>query len=250
MRYWHPMAMETALAVKEFNPDSIILLPLYPQFSSTTTASSVRQWTKVCGQVGLSAPTRTICCYPIEVGFIGRSAALVREAYERASAHGKPRILFSAHGLPESVVKSGDPYQWQVEQTSAAIVQAMAMEDLDWVTCYQSRVGPLEWIKPATEDEIKRAGDDGVPLVIYPLAFVSEHSETLVELDIEYRELAEEHHVPAYERARTVDDDEDFIAGLADLVREALQRAPGVTASQTGARLCPGNWKDCPADAA
>ncbi|MEM8916828.1 MAG: ferrochelatase, partial [Pseudomonadota bacterium] len=136
------------------------------------------------------------------------------------------------------------------EQTSAAIVQAMAMEDLDWVTCYQSRVGPLEWIKPATEDEIKRAGDDGVPLVIYPLAFVSEHSETLVELDIEYRELAEEHNVPAYERARTVDDDEDFIAGLADLVREALQRAPGVTASQTGARLCPGNWKDCPADAA
>ncbi len=247
MRYWHPMSLETALAVQEFGPDSVVLLPLYPQYSSTTSASSIRLWHKTCQQIGLSVPTRTVCCYPLEKGFIAESARLVAEGFEKAAAHGKPRILFSAHGLPESVVKDGDPYQWQVEQTSEKIVEALGIDGLDWISCYQSRVGPLEWIKPSTDDEIKRAGADGVPVVVYPLAFVSEHSETLVELDIEYRELAEDHHVPHYERIRTVDAGAHFIGGLAELVHGALSRPEGISTSHTGERLCPNSWSNCPA---
>lgn len=247
MRYWHPMSLETALAVHDFAPDTIVLLPLYPQFSSTTTASSVRVWHEACRSIGLDVPTRSICCYPLKQGFVERSADLVRDGYQRALASGgkPPRLLFTAHGLPERIVESGDPYQWQVEQTSAAIVERLGMDDLDWVTCYQSRVGPLEWIKPSTEDEIRRGGGDGVPLVVYPLSFVSEHSETLVELDLEYGELARESGVPHYERVATVDDHPDFIAALAGLIRDSLHRPTG-TVGPHGARLCPARWSNCP----
>ena len=123
-------------------------------------------------------------------------------------------MLFSAHGLPESVVRDGDPYQWQCEQTALAIVGKLGISDLDWTCSYQSRVGPLKWIGPATGDEIKRAGRDGVPLVVFPSAFVSEHSETLVELDIEYRDLADRCGVPIYERVQSVSDDPVFIEGF------------------------------------
>ena len=249
MRYWHPMSLETAMAVQEFGADEIMILPLYPQFSSTTTASSMRVWGEACRMIGLDRPTTTLCCYPLERNFVDLSARLVREGYEKLAGGGtRPRVLFTAHGLPESVVKGGDPYQWQVEATSQAIVERLGIEGLDWVTCYQSRVGPLEWIKPSTEEEVQRAGEENVPLVVYPLSFVSEHSETLVELDIEYRELAEEVGVPGYERVGTVADHPDFIAGLARLVREALARPPGVT-GPGGTRLCPGKWTDCPAAA-
>lgn len=251
MRYWHPMSLETALQVQDFAPDDIVLLPLYPQFSSTTTASSAREWAKACTTIGLKVPTRTICCYPLEQGFIDRSAALVAEGYAKACAGGSrpPRVLFTAHGLPETVVKAGDPYQWQVEATGRAIADKLDIDGLDWVSCYQSRVGPLEWIKPSTEDEIRRAGADGVPLVLYPLAFVSEHSETLVELDIEYRELATENGVPHYERVGTVDDHPDFIGGLARLVRDCLRETKAGSTSPIGRRFCPAKWTDCPAAA-
>lgn len=253
MRYWHPMAMETAAEVEAWKPDRVILLPLYPQYSTTTTASSARVWRQAARQVGLTAPERLICCYPWQDGFIQAVAALVRPAYEAAARHGTPRVLFSAHGLPEKIVKDGDPYQWQCERTNKALVDALGIDNLDWTGCYQSRVGPLQWIGPATEDEIKRAGADGVPLVVVPMAFVSEHSETLVELDIEYRELAAEHGVPAYHRVPTVDARAGFIGGLADLVDEALglaeSQGDGV-APMGGERLCPGDWRDCPCRAA
>jgi hypothetical protein len=109
-------------------------------------------------------------------------------------------VLFSAHGLPERVIKAGDPYQSQVEQTAKAIVHALG-GDLDWSVCYQSRVGPLKWIGPSTDAEITRAGADKVAVVLYPLIFVSEHSETLVELDIEYRHLPSRRRAELHPRA-------------------------------------------------
>src|SRR5205823_13097656 len=114
------------------------------------------------------------------------------------------RLLLTAHGLPMKIVRSGDPYPSQVEQTAAAIAKALAKPGLDWRVCYQSRVGPLRWIEPATDEEIKRAGREGVPLIVAPISFVSEHSETLVELDLDYRDLAEASGVPAYYRVATV----------------------------------------------
>ena len=245
MRYWHPMAIETAVAVEEYLPDEIILLPLYPQFSTTTTASSVRAWEEACRFISLSVPTKLVCCYPWQRGFVVAAACRIRAGYGRIAAHGTPRILFSAHGLPESVVRAGDPYQWQCEQTAAAIATEMAIPDLDWTCSYQSRVGPMKWIGPSTDEEIKRAGREGVPLVLFPSAFVSEHSETLVELDVEYRELAERSGVPAYERVQTVSDDPVFIEGLAGVVRRAVESSASA-AGNNGNRNCPDGWIGCP----
>jgi ferrochelatase len=130
------------------------------------------------------------------------------------------RVLFSAHGLPEKVIERGDPYQSQVEETASAIAEHL--NGADWSVCYQSRVGPLKWIGPSTDAEIRRAAADGKSIVLYPLSFVSEHSETLVELDIEYRHLAEQAGVPRYIRVPTVGTHPQFIHGLANLVQAAL----------------------------
>ncbi len=221
MRYWHPFSDGAAQAVKAYGPDKIVLLPLYPQYSTTTTASSFQDWERAAKRMGLTAPTARICCYPAENGFVAAMAARIRAALAEARGDTGTRLLLSAHGLPKKVIANGDPYQRQVEQSAAAIVAALNIPDLDWQVCYQSRVGPLEWIGPATDDEIRRAGADGKNLIVAPLAFVSEHSETLVELDIEYRKLAEEAGVPDYRRVPAVNVHPDFIAGLAGLVRRA-----------------------------
>ncbi|MCW5729589.1 MAG: ferrochelatase [Alphaproteobacteria bacterium] len=244
MRYWHPLAGETARAVREWGAERLVLLPLYPQYSTTTSASSLADWKKAAEAAGLDLPTRAICCYSTEAGLVEAQAALIRPALAAASAKGRPRLLFSAHGLPQKVVDGGDPYQWQVERTAAKVADALAMPDLDWLVCYQSRVGPLKWIGPSTEAEIERAGRDGVPLVVVPIAFVSEHSETLVELDIEYAEKAHAAGVPAYHRVPALGTTAPFIAGLARLVREALARDTGI-AADGGRRLCPASCRRC-----
>lgn len=254
MRYWHPMSPEAVASVKRYNPDKIILLPLYPQFSTTTTGSSINDWLKQARKVGLTAPTVEVCCYPRESGWVTAQAKLTAKTYQMATTDlkqdaKKPRVLFSAHGLPKKVIEKGDPYQWQVEQTSAAVAQELNIDNLDWVVCYQSRVGPLEWIGPSTEDEIARAGKDDTPLIVVPIAFVSEHSETLVELDIEYGELAEEAGVPAYHRVPAVGTHPDFISAIGSLVRRATQHDAseyGTCISGEGGRLCPSSHSECP----
>ena len=156
MRYWHPMTEAVVRSVKRFAPDRIVLLPLYPQFSTTTTASSFKEWNDTAR---FTVPTKTIESYPTEPGFIAASVELVRQGLAEAGA-GPRRVLFSAHGLPERVIKAGDPYQTQVEQTAKAI--AAGLGEVDWSICYQSRVGPLKWIGPSTDAEIRRAGADKV----------------------------------------------------------------------------------------
>lgn len=235
MRYWHPMSDAVARAVREFDPATVVLLPLYPQFSTTTTGSSVRVWREAAAAAGLEAPTRLVCCYPSAAGFVAAAAELVRGALDEAGPGA--RVLFSAHGLPKRIVAKGDPYQEQVERTAAAIAAAAELAPGSWVVCYQSRVGPLEWIGPATDAEVRRAGADRVPVVMAPIAFVSEHSETLVELDIEYRRLATASGVPRYVRVPTVGTHPRFIDALAGLVRDALND-DRATRSEIGGRLC------------
>jgi ferrochelatase len=222
MRYWHPTSAEAAQKVKEWRADDIVCLPLYPQFSTTTTASSVRAWRRAMAREGLERPTRTICCYPDEKGFVDAMVELIRPALAEAHRFGKaPRLLLTAHGLPQRVVRAGDPYPRQVALSAAAVVDALAQPELDWRICYQSRVGPLKWIGPATEAEIRCAGKDRVPLVVAPIAFVSEHSETLVELDQDYRRLAQGCGVPLYIRVPTVGTAPSFVGALATLVHRA-----------------------------
>lgn len=245
MRYWHPFAYETAAEVKSYGPDHVILLPLYPQFSTTTSGSSLGDWARAAVRVGLEAPTSAICCYPREAGFVDEVVEKLRAALAERQGGEKPRVLFSAHGLPKKVVAGGDPYQWQVEESVKAVVEALSEPDLDYQICYQSRVGPLAWIGPSTDEEISRAGRDKVPVIVVPIAFVSEHSETLVELDIEYARLAEASGVPGYRRVGTVADGPHFIGGLARLVRDAEERGVALSAGE-GGRICPDSCVRCP----
>ena len=155
MRYWHPMTEAVVRSVKRFAPDRIVLLPLYPQFSTTTTDSSVKAWKAAAAAAKLVVPTQTVCCYPDEPGFIAASVDLLKQGLAETGTR-PTRVLFSAHGLPEKVIKAGDPYQAQVERTAKAIADRIG--GLDWSVCYQSRVGPLKWIGPPTDGEIRRAG--------------------------------------------------------------------------------------------
>ena len=223
MRYWHPMSAQTASEVAEWGAEEIVCLPLYPQFSTTTTASSLAAWRTAAAQLGLDQPSRMVCCYPREPGLIEAIAGLVLPALDAAAQSGTaPRLLLTAHGLPKRIVRAGDPYPDQVEQTAAAVAAALSRPELDWRVCYQSRVGPLEWIGPASDAEIARAGKDRVPIVVAPISFVSEHSETLVELDIDYRHVAEASGVLSYYRVATVGVEPAFIGALAALVNRAL----------------------------
>ena len=245
MRYWHPMAEAVVAAVRDYDPDEIVLLPLYPQFSTTTTASSLADWYRAAAKAGLTATTRAVCCYPTEPGLMAAHAHLIRQALAQVPAGQRCRLLFSAHGLPRKIVKSGDPYQMQVERSVEGVLRELGIADIDWAICYQSRVGPLAWIGPSVEMEIDRAARDGVALVVDPIAFVSEHSETLVELDIEYRAMAESRGVPGYIRVPTVTAESAFIDGLADLVGQLGSRH-GRLQSQAGRRTCAAEWGGCP----
>jgi ferrochelatase len=144
------------------------------------------------------------------------------------------------------VVKGGDPYQFQCEQTAAAVVASLGVQNLDWTMCYQSRVGPLKWIGPSTDEEIRRAGLDKVPLIVAPIAFVSEHSETLVEIEIDYRKLAQDVGVPYFERIPTVAAGTYFIGALADLVAKASAKGSFSCTSGAGTRICPTTATCCP----
>lgn len=241
MRYWSPLSEEAATAVKAWAPDDIVLVPLYPQASTTTTGSSLVAWWNAAAAIGLVAPTRALCCYPEEPGFIAGIATEVRHALREWPQNEPKRLLLSAHGLPRKIIATGDPYQWQVEQSAGALRRALAEPGLDSVVCYQSRVGPLAWLGPATDDEIRRAGAEKVGVIVVPLAFVSEHSETLVELDFDYRHLAESVGVPRYRRVSTVGVVDSFVAALARLVKHA-QSGP---CPAGGKRLCPRELRRC-----
>ncbi|MEQ9150977.1 MAG: ferrochelatase [Parvibaculum sp.] len=238
MRYWRPFADEAARAAKEWGATEVVLLPLYPQYSTTTTESSLKDWERAAAKAGLAVPAKAVCCYPAEEGFVAGYAALLAKAIGDAGGHEGFRVLFSAHGLPKKVIEQGDPYQAQVEQSCSAIVAKLGIDDLDWVTCYQSRVGPLEWIGPATDDEIRRAGAEGKSLIVLPVAFVSEHSETLVELDKEYGHLAKEAGVPSYIRVPALGTEPAFIEGLARLVREAQARETILCPEDAAGHVC------------
>ncbi len=268
MRYWHPMAEKVVQDVKKYAPEKIILLPLYPQFSTTTTRSSFEAWDKATSLADLDVPTSGLCCYPLNNGFIKASAENIKTVYSQAQndGHNNPRILFSAHGLPEKIIRDGDPYQWQCEQAAEKIVAALNVilndsegshatkpgdssaspqndnKEIDWQICYQSRVGRLKWITPSLDEALEKAAHDNKAVIIYPHAFTQEHVETLVELDIEYKHMAAKLGISGYYRAQTVGTHEDFIDGLAELVRQNLDKE-GIHAENDN--LCPGNFKQC-----
>ncbi len=247
MRYWHPMAAHVVEQVQNWQADQIILLPLYPQFSCTTTGSSFKNWQHHAIKQRLNTPTIYINHYNIHEDFINAHVELLQAAYIKAVNYGNPNILFSAHGLPQKVIDAGDPYQQQVEQSAHAIIaqlknklaiydngilkqQAIASsrqqiinhaDSLNYTVCYQSKIGPMQWLRPSLDEAIIASCQNKQPVIVVPISFVSEHSETLVELDIEYRKFAQKYGCVFYERVPALGTNHNYIKALAKLCYEA-----------------------------
>jgi ferrochelatase len=239
MRYWHPLVPEVVQKVRSYDPEEVVLVPLYPQFSTTTTGSFVKCWEAEVRHQGWQVPTKSICCYPTEADFIAAHVSLIQTVTDPLNPS-RYRLLFSAHGLPERIIQAGDSYQWQVEQTAAAVVAQLNLPGLDWQICYQSRVGPLKWIGPSTEAELERAIQDQKDVVLVPIAFVSDHSETLVELDIQYRQHVIDSGRNFY-RVPTLGVSGAYIDALKALIIKAHDDPRPVQGSG-----CPEKFGDCP----
>jgi len=242
MRCWHPRASKTVKMVKDFNPSEIVLLPLYPQYSAATSGSSILEWKEIAKKNNLNINTSIICCYPEEDKFIKAHTELIRKKIEGINNF---KLIFSAHGLPEKNIKNGDPYQWQVEQSVKKIMERINDINIDYVLSYQSRVGPLKWIGPSTEGVIVENSKKGKHLVIVPIAFVSEHSETLVELDIEYEKLARKNGCKNYTRIKALGINEYFIESLSDLIlhKDHYKFKDNLYPPKN---RCPSNFTKCP----
>jgi ferrochelatase len=226
MRYWHPMSDEVIQNVKDYAPDKIILLPLYPQMSTSTTQSSFEEWDLWAKRHDLNIPTTKICCYPENDGFCQAYADLICDHLKDYSPENPDiEILFSAHGIPQDFVdKFGDPYQSHVHESVDKIVGILSKKNIHFPhqICYQSKVGPKKWLLPNTEDIITQQSQKNKILCIVPIAFISEHSETLVELDMDYKDLAQEQGAKDYIRIPAVGLHQEFIAGLGDMVKKSL----------------------------
>jgi len=240
MRCWHPRASNVIKKVREYNPEEIILLPLYPQYSTSTSGSSINEWCDLCKKENYNVKTKTICCYPTENNFIASHISLINKTL-KVIEDNNFKLIFSAHGLPKSKIKKGDPYQWQVEETVKKIMSNLENENLNYVISYQSRVGPLKWIGPPTDEVIIKYSKEKKGIVIVPIAFVSEHSETLVELDIEYKKLAEKNGCSFYKRVAALGTEENFIKGLTELVLKQETRDNFISSS-----MCPNKYVKCP----
>jgi len=242
MRCWHPRASKTIQEVKKFNPNEIILLPLYPQYSAATSGSSFLEWKEIASKNNLNTITKTICCYPEDKKFIKAHSNLIIEKIKNIKNF---KLIFSAHGIPEKNIKKGDPYQWQIEQSVKRIMNEINNSSVDYILSYQSRVGPLKWIGPSTEKVIIENSKLNKHLVIVPIAFVSEHSETLVELDIEYEKLARNNGCTNFTRIEALGVNENFIDGLSDLIlnKEDYKLTDSLYPPKN---RCPSNFTKCP----
>ena len=241
MRCWHPRASKVIKEVKLFNPEEVILLPLYPQFSASTSGSSIKEWNDTCKMNNYEVNTNIICCYPTDKNFIKAHTLEIKKKINDTINY---KLIFSAHGLPEKNIKNGDPYQWQVEQTVKEVVSLLNIENLDWVLSYQSRVGPLKWIGPSTDNIIIENAKLGKHIVIVPVAFVSEHSETLVELDIEYKKLAQQNGCDKYTRIPALGINDAFIESLFNLVINKNENQFN-NKIFTPKNKCPSNFEKC-----
>lgn len=230
MRYWHPFTESAVADIKADAIDAVVVLPLYPQFSISTSGSSFRELQRLRQSDPQFAqlPIRCIRSWYDHPGYIqamvGLIAGKVKEAEKPETAH----VFFSAHGVPKSYVdEAGDPYQREIESCTRLIMEGLRQElghANPYTLAYQSRVGPVEWLKPYTEDALRDLGKKGVgDLVVVPISFVSEHIETLEEIDLEYAEIAHEAGIGNFLRVPALNTDPTFIGGLADLVEQALE---------------------------
>jgi protoporphyrin/coproporphyrin ferrochelatase len=227
MRYWHPSTEETLDAIKKDGIGKVVLLPLYPQYSKATTESSVKEWEKYLELRvnGLKLETSLVESYYDFPPYIQAFVERINEGLERFPAESRENVqlVFSAHGTPMRLVRQGDPYSGHIKKTVEAIMRQGKYKN-DHSLCYQSKVGPMKWLTPSTPDTIKELAVRGVKgMLIIPVAFTSDHLETLFELGIEYRHVAKNAGVERYEVTGGLNDSPTFIDALAKLVFKELR---------------------------
>nr|YP_002049510.1 ferrochelatase [Paulinella chromatophora]ACB43300.1 ferrochelatase [Paulinella chromatophora] len=229
MRYWHPFTESAVADIKADGMEEIVVLPLYPHFSISTSGSSFRELQRL-RQADLQfaqLPIRCIRSWYDHPSYLDAIVQLIAEQVRASEIPDQAHIFFSAHGVPKSYVEeAGDPYQQEIETCSQLIMKRLEKAlgyANPFTLAYQSRVGPVEWLKPYTDEALVELGEKGIKdLVVVPISFVSEHIETLEEIDIEYREIALEAGVARFRRVPALDTYEPFIESLADLVQASL----------------------------
>ena len=255
MRYWHPFTEEALELIRADKIDALVILPLYPQFSISTSGSSLRllqeEFAKQQSTGGLYGNMihTVVPSWYNRPGYINAVSSLLCKEIDaftdeeinfaiKEAPNEKPiHVLFSAHGVPKSYIDAGDPYQKQIIECVDAISKVLPYTNVEVHLSYQSRVGPIEWLRPYTDDVLPTLGERGIKnLVVVPISFVSEHIETLEEIDIEYRELAEESGIINWKRCPALNTDPTFISDMADLVIEALSEP-----AQTVTEACVAN---------
>lgn len=232
MRYWKPFTEEAITEVEKYGPDKIILLPLYPQYSTATTGSSLKEWNKFAksSERLSNIPTVLIEKYHLNETYIRAFVERINEGLKRFPAEkvDSVTILFSAHGTPVKLVKEGDPYSIHIKETVDRVAAAGGFKQ-PWSLCFQSKVGPQKWLTPSTPDVIEENAAKGVKnLLMVPIAFTSDHLETLFELNIEYRHLAGEKGIEKYEVTEGLNDSATFIKALEELVLDQVTKSTKV----------------------
>ncbi|MDB9314966.1 ferrochelatase [Spirulina sp. CS-785/01] len=229
MRYWHPFTEEAIAQIKRDNINKLVILPLYPQFSISTSGSSFRLLERLWQDDPQleRLPYTVIPSWYKESHYLRAMADLIRQELEQFNDPDNVHIFFSAHGVPVSYVEeAGDPYQREIEECTHLIMQTLKRPN-PHTLAYQSRVGPVEWLKPYTEDALETLGQQGVQdILVVPISFVSEHIETLQEIDIEYREIAHEAGIPNFRRVPALNTHPEFIQSLTNLVIDAANSPP------------------------
>jgi ferrochelatase len=238
MRYWHPMTAEAVNTLRKAAPlDELVLLPLYPHFSFATTLSSLKEWRRIYGKSNGGPKVSTVRQFydhPRYVqAVVQRIGSILRQFADSSRIH----LVFSAHGLPMSLVEKGDPYPKQIEETVGLVCKAGSGRYPEWprahVLCYQSRVGPAKWLQPPLTGTIERLGHEGVKeMLVVPISFVTEHIETLHEINIEAREEAKKVGIEKFRMMPAVGDSPLFIGALKELVLDAVGIATGSAALQ------------------
>ncbi len=222
MRYWHPLTDAVVTTLKQKNYARVILLPLYPQYSITTTGSAYNEFQRQCQRQHYQPSVTLVRQWHDQPDYQGAIIEMLRAELKKFPDPDPARIelLFSAHGLPQKIVDGGDPYERQIRATYDAVRAALGWPNT--TLCYQSRVGPLAWLRPYTDDVIREKAKAGTKqMLVYPIAFVSDHVETLFELGITYAELARAQGIAHYRVAPALNNHPRFITALKSLVLNA-----------------------------
>jgi protoporphyrin/coproporphyrin ferrochelatase len=222
MRYWHPFTHEAVAQLRAADCDEIVLLPLYPQYSSTTTGSSLNEWRRLFPGTKSAHAVETFYRHP---AYLDAVIEKVNQALARFADPSRPDIVFSAHSVPMSVIEKGDPYQRQIEETVQLLMQRGAWRNPHRL-CYQSKVGASRWLQPSLHHTLRTLSVEKVREVcVVPVAFVSDHVETLGEIDHEARHMAQQLGITQFEMSEGLNDSPKFIRALAQIVKQALGTA-------------------------